>query len=71
MVDVEADGRKTIRSLAHMAAHAAQQRGVTEFTVTDHDLSQMVVEPIGFKLGFWKRWCKFVCLSLHFLYRAS
>ena len=40
---VDENGGKTIRSIAHVMCDAVQSRGVTEITMVDHDLEQVVV----------------------------
>ena len=42
LIHVEAGGQKKASCLARMAAHCAQASGVTELSVTDHNLSQLL-----------------------------
>ena len=40
LIEVKADGSKALKCLAELAASAAADHGITEFTMTDHNLTQ-------------------------------
>lgn len=42
LIHVDAGGQKKASCLARMAAHCAQAQGVTELSVTDHNLTQLL-----------------------------